>query len=92
MVCNKPSMILSTALRSAPGNMPRANTATSTVALSDTAASNSEASRLIQQGGVSVNQEKLADPRGKAILEHGQDLLIKVGKKKFVKLMVRNDG
>ncbi len=58
----------------------------------DTAASNSEASRLIQQGGVSVNQEKLADPRGKAILEHGQDLLIKVGKKKFVKLMVRNDG
>ncbi len=57
-----------------------------------TAGSNGEASRLIQQGGVSVNQEKLGDPRAKAVLEHGQDLLIKVGKKKFVKLLVRNEA
>lgn len=52
------------------------------------AQSNSDATRLIQGGGVSIDNQKLSDPRLKLKLEAGQSLLFKVGKKKFVKVIV----
>ncbi len=52
------------------------------------AASNSEASRLVQQGGVTVDGAKLADPRAKIVLRSADNLLIRAGKKKFVRLKV----
>lgn len=45
--------------------------------------SNSELNRLIAQGGVSINGEKLDDP--KVNLENG--MLVKVGKRKFLKII-----
>lgn len=49
------------------------------------AASNSEARRLIGQGGVSVNGERFADAQGN--LGAGE-FLVKVGKRKFVRLKI----
>jgi tyrosyl-tRNA synthetase len=49
------------------------------------AASNSEARRLIGQGGVSVNGERFADVQGS--LGAGE-FLVKVGKRKFVRLRI----
>ncbi len=51
-------------------------------------ASNSEGSRLIQGGGVSLNGERVSDPKLKIDLESGKEYLIKAGKKKFVKVVV----
>jgi tyrosyl-tRNA synthetase len=50
--------------------------------------SNSEGSRLIQGGGVSLNGEKVSDPKLKLDLSAGKEYLIKAGKKKFVKVVV----
>ena len=52
------------------------------------AQSNSEATRLIQGGGVSIDNAKQSDPRLKLTLKSGESLLFKVGKKKFVKVIV----
>lgn len=52
------------------------------------AQSNSEATRLIQGGGVSIDNVKQSDPRLKLTLKAGENLLFKVGKKKFVKVIV----
>ncbi len=49
------------------------------------AASNSDARRLIQQGGVSVNSEKFLDPRGEILMQG--EYLLKVGKRKFKKII-----
>lgn len=51
--------------------------------------SNSEASRLIQGGGVQLNQEKVTDPKLKLDLDSGKEYLFKAGKKKFIKLKVK---
>jgi tyrosyl-tRNA synthetase len=50
------------------------------------APSASEARRLIQQGGVSVNDEKITDPNAAFAIEAGTVLIIRVGKRKFIKL------
>lgn len=50
--------------------------------------SNGEGTRLIQGGGVSLNNEKVSDPKLRLDLVLGQELLIKAGKKKFVKVIV----
>ncbi len=50
---------------------------------------NSEASRLIQGGGVQLNGQKLSDPKLKLDLKAGEEYLIKAGKKKFVKVKVK---
>lgn len=50
---------------------------------------NSEATRLIQGGGVSIDQEKVSDPKLKMKLENSQNFILKAGKKKFVKVMVK---
>jgi tyrosyl-tRNA synthetase len=54
------------------------------------APSASEARRLIQQGGVSVNDEKITDPNTVLDIEAGAILIIRVGKRKFVKLSFVN--
>jgi tyrosyl-tRNA synthetase len=50
------------------------------------APSSSEARRLIQQGGVTVNDVKITDPNHVPDMALGVELIIKVGKRKFVRL------
>lgn len=52
-------------------------------------ASNSEATRLIQGGGVQINGQKVVDAKLKIDLVSGQEYLIKAGKKKFLKIKVK---
>ncbi len=56
------------------------------VGLSD---SNGEATRLITGGAVSIDQQKISDSKLKLKLESGQKLVIKAGKKKFTKVVVK---
>ncbi|MFA8343254.1 MAG: tyrosine--tRNA ligase [Rhodothermaceae bacterium] len=49
------------------------------------APSNGEARRLVQQGGVSLNNEKVTD--AKAVVKITEETILKVGKRKFVKLI-----
>ena len=51
--------------------------------------SNSEARRLIQGGGVQIREEKINDPQMKLNLQVGDDFVIRVGKKKFAKVVVQ---
>lgn len=50
--------------------------------------SNGEATRLIVGGGVQIDQQKVSDTKLKLELKSGQSLVIRAGKKKFVKVMV----
>lgn len=50
--------------------------------------SNSEASRLIEGGGVQLNQEKIQDKKFKIDLKLNESFLIKAGKKHFFKIKV----
>lgn len=50
--------------------------------------SNGEATRLITGGGVSIDQQKISDSKLKLQLMSGQSLIIKAGKKKFIKVVV----
>jgi tyrosyl-tRNA synthetase len=49
--------------------------------------SNSEARRLVQGGGVSINSEKVND--FKAVVKFDEEKILKVGKRKFCKLLVK---
>lgn len=51
--------------------------------------SNSEGSRLIQSGAVQMDNQKVSDPRLKIDLIAKSEILLKAGKKKFVKIKVR---
>ncbi len=51
--------------------------------------SNGEATRLITGGAVSIDQQKISDVKLKLKLESGQKLIIKAGKKKFTKVVVK---
>lgn len=53
------------------------------------AASNGEASRLIAGGGVQIDGAKVSDPRLKIDLVAGQSFVLRAGKKKFVKIVVK---
>jgi len=50
------------------------------------APSNGEARRLIQQGGVRINDEQMTDVKGSIVPEDG--MILKVGKRKFARLTV----
>lgn len=50
--------------------------------------SNSEATRLIVGGGVQINQQKVSDAKLKIDLKSGEEIIIKAGKKKFIKVVV----
>ncbi len=52
------------------------------------ASSKSEARRLIQQGGVKVDNAKIVDTKAKICLHEG--MIIQVGKRKFVKIKITN--
>ena len=53
-------------------------------------ATNSEASRLIEGGGVSIDSEKVSNSKLKLDLNPGREFIIKAGKKKFLKVIVGN--
>ncbi len=50
------------------------------------AASNSEARRLITQGGVRVDDERVTDPRGEVPAAPGTELLVRAGKRRFARI------
>lgn len=52
------------------------------------AESKSEAKRLIEQGGVEINDKRLTNPNEQIVLE--DNMVIKVGKRKFVKIKIIN--
>lgn len=54
--------------------------------------SNGDASRLIQGGGVQIDGEKVSDPRLKIDLKIDMKLVIKAGKKKYIRLVVKNEN
>lgn len=49
---------------------------------------NSEAARLIEGGGVSIDNEKVSNSKIKLDLSSGKSFVIKAGKKKFLKVIV----
>lgn len=51
------------------------------------AASSSEARRLVQQGGVTIDGEKAVDPTGAVAVAAG--MILRAGKRKFARLVVR---
>ena len=51
------------------------------------AVSKSEARRLIEQGGVKINEEKQSDPM--KVIELSKEVLLQVGKRKFLKISGR---
>jgi len=53
-----------------------------------TASSKNEARRLIQQGGVSIDGEKISDPFQLVSIE--KEIILKVGKRKFAKVKSKN--
>ena len=54
------------------------------IALSGFASSNSEARRLVSQGAVRLDQEKVTDPRAEVVIRQGT--ILKVGKLRIGKL------
>jgi tyrosyl-tRNA synthetase len=55
----------------------------------DLAVSNGEAKRLIAGGGVQRDGQKLADANARWDLKSGESFVLKAGKKKFVKIVVK---
>ena len=51
------------------------------------APSNSEARRLIQQGGITLDGEKVKDPSANLTINNGQ--ILKAGKLKFAKIILK---
>lgn len=80
------------AKKQAPDEMPEAklNKAISLVDVivdNTLATSRSEASRLVKQGGVKLNEEKVVDPTTKIDPKQiGQGMVLQVGKRKFLRL------
>jgi len=78
-----------------PDDMPEVNVAAATGRLglpsllkeAGLAASTSEAMRLIQQGGVRIDGERLSDPRRE--IQAGETHVFQVGKRKFARVSVR---
>jgi len=55
--------------------------------LSGVVDSNSEARRLVKQGGVRINGEKVSDPNLDLTVEEG--MILKIGKLNFMKLVIK---
>ena len=53
------------------------------------APSGAEAQRLVQQGGVRVNNEVISDPKVEIAAAAGEELLIQVGKRKYLRVIFR---
>ncbi len=50
-------------------------------------AGSGEAKRLVQEGGVRINGEQVKDPNQQVSVENGTELVLQVGRRKFVKLL-----
>jgi len=48
--------------------------------------SNGETKRMMKQGGVSLNDEKIKDPNHTIVFKNGEEFSLKVGKRKFARL------
>jgi tyrosyl-tRNA synthetase len=76
-----------------PDDIPELEFSTKEIGIADLliqtelAPTKSEARRLIQQGGVSINGEKISDYN--SIINLKSENIIKVGKRKFLKLIVK---
>ena len=57
------------------------------VALSGVVDSKSEARRLVEQGGVRINGEKVNDPNLDLTVEKG--MILKIGRLNFIKLVIK---
>lgn len=57
------------------------------IALSGVVDSKSEARRLVEQGGVRINGEKVSDPNLDLTVEEG--MILKIGKLNFIKLVIK---
>lgn len=51
--------------------------------------SNGEATRLVAGGGVSLDQQKVSDPKLNVQVKSGQSIILKAGKKKFFKIIAK---
>ncbi len=75
-----------------PDNMP-SHTVTEATALfrllvdSKLTGGSGEAKRLVQEGGVRINGEQVKDPNQQITVEKGNDIVLQVGRRKFVKLI-----
>ncbi len=49
--------------------------------------SNGETKRMMKQGGVSINEEKITDPNFAITISSGDELELKVGKRKYARLV-----
>ena len=54
----------------------------------DLATSVSEAERLVKQGAVEIDGQRIDDPRKEVHLSKGRNFLLRAGKKKFVRVVV----
>lgn len=52
--------------------------------------SNGETKRMMKQGGISLNDEKIKDPGFSIVFESGDEYELKVGKRKFARLTVNS--
>ena len=52
------------------------------------AASKSEARRLVKQGGVSIDGEKVSEPAAMIDPSESEEFILKVGKRKFAKIIL----
>lgn len=69
-----------------PKNLQEGATLADVLSALNLAASKSEAKRLIEQGGVTVDNETIIDPNTPFVQK--EDSIIKVGKRKFIKIKV----
>src|SRR4029077_18349736 len=56
------------------------------------ASSVSEAERLVKQGAVEIDGQRIDDPRKEVDLSKGRNFLLRAGKKKFVRVVVEKAG
>ncbi len=76
-----------------PSDMPQVEVANEAIAtakllsICGLVSSGSQAKRLVKQGGVTVNNEKINDPN--QLITPTDDMIVKVGKRKFAKLVVK---
>jgi tyrosyl-tRNA synthetase len=66
-----------------------AMTITQLLVKSGCATSNGEATRLIAGGGVSLDQQKVSDPKLMMSLKANESVILKAGKKKFFKIVTK---
>ncbi|KKU18035.1 MAG: Tyrosine-tRNA ligase [Candidatus Nomurabacteria bacterium GW2011_GWA1_46_11] len=65
------------------------HTPSSILSAAEIVSSKSAAQRLIEQGGVRINNEKVNDPKRRIKISKGRYLLLQVGKRKFLRIRLK---